>query len=141
MCSAGFQCSAQPRCGQRGAVGVSHPVNACAALTASCGRSMVREPNSDLYLFSLSVSISDISIAAAMHPVIPHLLKPVATYISLHAGEYFPIYGIPSSVMQSCVAHRVTVTEPGKYFPASRSRASNPRAASAYDEAVVGIAQ
>ena len=46
------------------------------------------------------------SIAAAIDEVMPHLLKPVATNIFGVFAEYLPIYGMPSSDIQSCVAQR-----------------------------------
>ena len=39
-----------------------------------------------------------------MAEVIPHLLYPVAAKHAGIAGEYFPIYGMPSNVIQSCAA-------------------------------------
>ena len=55
-------------------------------------------------LFPLQI-ISVRIIAETIEEVIPHLLNPVATYTSGVNFEYFPIYGIESSVIQSCVAH------------------------------------
>ena len=57
--------------------------------------------------------MSDNSIAASIEPVMPHLLKPLATYISGVFLEYLPIYGISSRLMQSCVAHRYFILQSG----------------------------
>ena len=91
-CSCAFHFSAQPMCGQRGAVGVSRLAAASSAFSASCGRSMLREgENTGASSSLLPCTISVSSMAAAIAEVIPHLLKPVATYRFSVRAEYGPI--------------------------------------------------
>ena len=67
--------------GQRGAVGRRSPVRDSQALTASWGRSMERLGEKSHALGSLFPKIKSVRMfAAAMDEVMPHLLKPVATY-------------------------------------------------------------
>ena len=54
--------------------------------------------------FFLPHTISLSSIADSIAPVIPHLLNPLAVYISGVFAEYLPIYGISSRLIQSCAA-------------------------------------
>ena len=80
LCSALLYLRAQPRCGQRGVVGVRSPTIDSKALTASCGQNIVREgEKTGAYLFAFSLTRSQRISAAANALVIPHLLKPVAT--------------------------------------------------------------
>ena len=86
--SYGFHFNAQPKCGQRLAVGVSRPTAASRAFAASCGRRIVREgENTSAYGFSFPCTRSHRIIAEAMEDVIPHLLNPVATYKSVVPPE------------------------------------------------------
>ena len=65
---------------------------ASAAFTASCGLKIVREgEKTSAHGLSLPVIISASSIADTIEEVIPHLLKPVATYMVGVRFEYLPI--------------------------------------------------
>ena len=80
----GFHFSAQPRWGQRFAVGVSKLTTASNPLTASWGRRMEREgENTSAYGFFFPCTRSVRIIADTMEVVMPHLLNPVATYKSV----------------------------------------------------------
>ena len=60
--------------------------------------------NTFSYGFSFPCTRSLRIIADTMEVVMPHLLKPVATYRSVVEAEYVPIYGTLSRLIQSCVA-------------------------------------
>ena len=76
-----FHFRAQPIWGQRGAVGHRREIIASAAFRASCGCSTLRlGSKSPPYGCPLPVSICVRHRAATIEPVMPHLLKPDATY-------------------------------------------------------------
>ena len=79
-CSAGLYFKAQPKCGQRGLVGVIRFATASKEFIASFGRNMLRDgEKSSVYGLLLPKTRSVRRVAATMALVIPHLLNPVAT--------------------------------------------------------------
>lgn len=79
-CSAGLYFKAQPKCGQRGLVGVIRFATASKEFIASCGRSMLLDgEKSSVYGLLLPKTRSVRRVAATIALVIPHLLNPVAT--------------------------------------------------------------
>ena len=60
--------------------------------TKSCGFIIFREgEKTSAYLLLVPITISERILAAAIEDVIPHLLKPVATYKFFAVPEYKPI--------------------------------------------------
>ena len=88
-CSSGLYFNAQPRCGQRGTVGVKSPTIDSKALIANCGRKILLDgENTWAYLFFLPCTKSASIIADTIDDDIPHLLNPVATNILGVLFEY-----------------------------------------------------
>lgn len=79
-CSAGLYFKAQPKCGQRGLVGVIRFATASKEFIASFGRNMLLDgEKSSVYGLLLPKTRSVRRVAATIALVIPHLLNPVAT--------------------------------------------------------------
>ena len=114
-----FQCNAHPMCVHLGAVGRSRFAIASMPFTINCLRKTLREGS---YRRSQGLSsppsIFSSSRAPAIADVIPHLLKPVQTNRVSVCLVRRPIYGIPSSVIQSCADHFAVTLHSGQYLSA-----------------------